>query len=316
MKNTSKKLLGLLLLTTLESLPAQEQLVKLAIGYIPHVQFAPLYAGIEKGLYREEGIRLEIEYGFGMDIFSLLAAGKVDIGLSDSDQLIIAGSKGMELRAIFQYYQKYPVTILAKANRIKTPEDFIGKTIGTPELYGTSWIGLQLFLEYFRLQNRVQIERIGYTQIPTLLSDKVDGVVCFFNNEPIQLKERGISIVQWDVKDFSSMVGASFITSTSILTKKREILSAFVRATERAVQFTVENQKETFRLSEPYIGKPDASRQGFFQKVLAETCHLFTVEGPYGSLKPAVYRESVETLLRLGLIDKPVPLEKLIQPLR
>ncbi|HOV37471.1 MAG TPA: ABC transporter substrate-binding protein [Spirochaetales bacterium] len=316
MKHPFKIVCVWILLTTLESLHAQEQLVKLAIGYIPHVQFAPLYAGIEKGLYREEGIRLEIEYGFGMDIFSLLAAGKVDIGLSDSDQLIIAGSKGMELRAIFQYYQKYPVTILAKANRIKTPEDFVGKTIGTPELYGTSWIGLQLFLEYFRLQNRVQIERIGYTQIPTLLSDKVDGVVCFFNNEPIQLKERGISIVQWDVKDFSSMVGASFITSTSILTKKREILSAFVRATERAVQFTMENQKDAFRLSEPYIGKPDVSRQGFFQKVLAETCHLFMVEGPYGSLKPAVYRESVETLLRLGLIDKPVPLEKLIQPLR
>ncbi len=307
---------GLVVFSPLQEGRAQEQTVRVAIGYIPHIQFAPLYVGMEKGFYREGGLRLEIEYGFGMDIFSLLAAGKIDLGLSDSDQLIIAASKGVDLRAVFQYYQKYPVTILAKADRIKTPMDFQGKTIGTPDLFGTSWIGLQLFLERFQLKDKVKIERIGYTQIPTLLADRVDGVVCFFNNEPIQLRESGVRILQWDVKDFSTMVGASFITSSSILSKKREQLAAFVQATEKAIRYTIEHQEEAYRISHPYIGKPDPIKGKFFQSVLKETCSLFDTPSPYGSMDPAMYRESVVTLRKLGLIDKEVPLERLIQPLR
>ncbi|MFQ3619541.1 MAG: ABC transporter substrate-binding protein [Spirochaetales bacterium] len=297
-------------------LKAQQQTLKLALGYIPHIQFAPLYVGIEKGYYQAEGIKLEIEYGFGMDIFSLLATGKIDVGLSDSDQLILAASKGVSLRAIFQYYQKYPVTIVAKKDLIQKPEDFLGKSIGTPELFGTSYIGLQLFLEQYGLKGKVKIERIGYTQIPTLLANRVEGVVCFFNNEPIQLKQTGVAINQWNVKDFSSMVGASFITSPSILSKKQELLTAFVRATEKAVKYTVENQSEAFTLSQQYIGRIDPTKMHFFQEVLKETCALFLTKGPYGYLDPSMYKEAVSTLRRLGLIDREVPIEALIHPLR
>ena len=35
--------------------------MKLAIGYIPHIQFAPLYVGMEKGFYQAEGIKLDPE---------------------------------------------------------------------------------------------------------------------------------------------------------------------------------------------------------------------------------------------------------------
>ena len=55
---------------------AKTDSITLAIGYIPHIQFAPLYVGIEKGLYADQQIALEIEYGFGIDIFCAFNAGK------------------------------------------------------------------------------------------------------------------------------------------------------------------------------------------------------------------------------------------------
>ena len=165
--------------------------VRLAIGYIPHVQFTPLYVGIDKGFYRDEGIDLELDFGFQYDVFSLLAAGKIDVGLSDSDQLVIAGSKDLGLQAIFQYYQKYPVSIVAKADTIRTAADLKGRKIGTPEMSGSSWIGLQLFLRKYGLEKSVQVEKIGYTQEPTLLSGRADAVVCFLNNEPVAMRAEG-----------------------------------------------------------------------------------------------------------------------------
>lgn len=48
-------------------------------------------------------------------------------------------------------------------------------------MYGTSYIGLRLFLEKYGLQDRVRVERTGYTQIPILPGDRIEGAVCFFN---------------------------------------------------------------------------------------------------------------------------------------
>lgn len=312
MKKTPLVTLFFLLLVAIV-FPAEP--LRLAIGYIPHIQFAPLYVGIEKGFYGAENIDLKIEYGLGVDIFSLLAAGRIDIGLSDSDQLIIAGAKGLGLQAVFQYYQKYPVTIVARADQVASPGDFTGRAIGTPELFGTSYIGLKLFLEEFGLEGKTKIERIGYSQIPSLLGGKIDGVVCFYNNEPLQLGASGVPIVQWDVKDFSDMVGASFISSRGIMGKKEELLQRFVRATAQAMEYTVKNPAEAVRLSEKYIGPLDREKRLYTQKVLKATAQLFESSGGYGYLDQDKYQSSIQAMQGLELIAEDFPAADIIRNL-
>jgi NitT/TauT family transport system substrate-binding protein len=282
--------------------------VKLAIGYIPHVQFTPLYVGIDKGFYNDEGIDLELDFGFQYDVFSLLAAGKIDIGLSDSDQLVIAGSRGLGLQAIYQYYQKYPVAIVAKADAISTPADLKGKVIGTPEMSGTSWIGLQLFLKKYGLQDSVRVEKIGYTQEPTLLSGRADAVVCFLNNEPVAMRAEGIALREWDVKDWSDMVGASFISSRSIIASRGTVLARFVRATRKAMDFTVSHRDEAAQIALKNVGNVKKEDEPLFRLRLDATCDLFSVpqEG-YGALDAGRYARSIGELAALGLIPAVYP---------
>jgi len=295
---------------------SEKRTLNLAIGYIPHVQFAPLYVGMAKGYYEEENLDLRIEYGFGVDIFSLLVTGKIDLGLSDSDQLLIAGSKGLGLKAVFQYYQKYPVTIVANAERIRTPADFAGKRIGTPELFGTSYIGLRVFLEHFGITDKASVERIGYTQLPSFLSGKIDGVVCFSNNEPLQLKGSKVPFVRWDVKDFSNLVGASFITSDQVLKKRKDTIRAFVRATAKAVDYTVSHQAEAYDISERHIGKQTPEKRKFFLDALAATCDLFAHPAGAGTLVERRYQESIDALARLRLIPDSFPASRILEILR
>ncbi len=299
-------------LAPLSAAPAAQK-VTLAIGYIPHVQFTPLYVGMDKGFYAEEGIDLEISYGFGIDIFSLLQAGKIDLGLSDSDQLIIAGAKDMGLQAVFQYYQKYPVSIVAKADRIRTPEDLAGKRLGPPEVYGTSFIGLQLFLRKYGLSGRVSVEKIGYTQEASLRSDKVDAVVCFSNNEPILLSMKGVAIRQWDVRDFSNMVGASFISSRAIIDRKPDLLARFARATVKSMAYTVDNRDDAFRIAMARIGNIKKEDEPFFRKVLDATCELYKSPKGFGAMDPASYQDSIAEMLALGLITASYPSQRIIR---
>lgn len=276
--------------------------VKLAIGFIPHVQFTPLYVGIEKGIYKKYGIDLKIDYGFGIDVFSLLTTDKIDIGLSDSDQLIIAGSKGIELKAIFQYYQKYPVTIVSKKEKIEKIDDFVNKKIGVPDFFGTSFIGLLIFLNYYNLTNKVKIEKIGYTQIASLTSDKIDAAVCFYNNEPIQMEESGIKLNYWNVKDFSDIVGASFITSNKTLTRKKEIIDNFILATIEAFNYTTKNVDEAYEIAKKYVKGIENDK--IMKKVLIKTIELFYHKKGFGYIDKDKYDESIKILYNLGFIEK------------
>lgn len=315
-KHTTSLSVLLTLLVSLLLLPyfalAQNDQITLAIGYIPHIQFAPLYVGLEKGLYAEHQIDLTIEYGFGIDIFGLLIQEKIDVGLSDSDQLVLSGAKDMGLVALLQYYQKFPVTIVAKSDQIQSPEDFRGKRIGTPMMTGTSHIGVELFLQHYGLKGEVEVEKIGYTQIPSLLSDNIEGAVCFFNNEPIKLRQLGAELSQWDVSEFSDIVGASFITSKALTEKKADALNRFAQATIAAIDATCTNQNEAIHIALPYIEQQNQPDEPFLKEVLAATCELFESPAGYGALNVETYTNSIQTLHELGLIDKVYPAENIL----
>ncbi|HUI70155.1 MAG TPA: ABC transporter substrate-binding protein [Spirochaetia bacterium] len=318
MRMSSRAALAAIVLgfTALAGAAAQEralQKVQLAIGYIPHVQFTPLYVGIAKGFYRDEGIDLQLHFGFEYDVFSLLAAGKIDVGLTDSDQLILAGAKNIGLKAIFQYYQKYPVTIIARADTVKVPADLKGKRIGTPDLSGASWIGLQIFLHAYGLEGAVSVEKIGYTQEATLRGGKADAVVCFFNNEPIQLRSEHVPFREWDVKDISDMVSASFISSDSIIKTRGEVLAAFVRATRKAMAYTMDHRDEAFQIALRAVGNVPTRDEPLFRQRLDATCELFASPKGYGYMDLDQYNRSIAELVSLGLIPSVYPAERIVK---
>ncbi|MGA2763137.1 MAG: ABC transporter substrate-binding protein [Spirochaetia bacterium] len=303
-------------LTALAGISAEDkplQKLTLAIGYIPHVQFTPLYVGIAKGFYREEGIDLRLNFGFEYDVFSLLAAGKIDIGLTDSDQLILAGAKNIGLQAIFQYYQKYPVTIIAREDAAKDPSDLKGKKIGTPDLSGASWIGLQIFLHKYGLAGAVQVEKIGYTQEATLRSGRAAAVVCFYNNEPIVLRDDHVPFREWDVKDISDMVSASFISSTSIIASRGDLLAAFVRATRKAMAYTVDHRDEAFQIALKAVGNVQPRDEPLFRQRLDATCELFPHPRGYGYIDVDRYTRSIAELVSLGLIPAAYPADRIVK---
>ena len=64
-------LLAVILLTGCAPAAAVEESgpteIRLPVGYIPNVQFAPLYVALDKGYYTDTGLDVEIDYSFEVD---------------------------------------------------------------------------------------------------------------------------------------------------------------------------------------------------------------------------------------------------------
>ncbi len=285
--------------------------LKLVIGYIPHIQFTPIYVAEDLGLFKKNNISLKTDYGFGLDAFSMILTGKVDFTLSDSDQLIVSASKGYKLTSFYQYYKHYPVSIVARDN-IKNIADLKDKSIGVPELYGTSYIGLNEFLRINDLLDKVNVIKIGYNQIPSLLNNKVDAVVCFYNNEPIALKEKGENIVEWKVEDYSQLTGASFITSEENYKNKIKSFEAFKKAITESMHWIDNNYDEAVNIAYKHIPGLKIEDKPFWKKVLIRTVDLCKDKNEYGVPEISRYSNTVDILYKSGAIEKIIDVKSVL----
>ena len=67
---------------------ANAQSVRVGLGYLPDVQFAPFYTAAVEGFYEEQGLEVEFQHGFVSELYPLLAQGRLDFVVGDAEDVI------------------------------------------------------------------------------------------------------------------------------------------------------------------------------------------------------------------------------------
>lgn len=294
--------------------PAVLTRVRLPMGYIPNVQYAPFYVALDKGYFREEGIEIEFDYSFETDGMALVGANNLQFTLASGEQILLARSQGLPVTYIYGWWQNYPVSIAAKAESgIDTPADLRGKRIGVPILAGASYVGLRAILDANDLEESdVRLEVTGFNQVEALVSDQVDAVVVYTNNEPVQLQARGIEVTEFRVVDYVHLASNGIVTNEATIQENPDLIRGMARAVTRGLADTLQDPDEAFEISKKYVEGLAQAEQDIqdVQREILATSITFWQSDTLGRTDREAWENMQSVLLEMGLIPEPVDLDK------
>lgn len=285
--------------------------IRLPMGYIPNIQYAPFYAAIEKGYFKEAGFEIEFDYSFETKGVELVAAGELPFAVVSGEQVLLARAQGLPVTYVAAWYQQYPVSVVAKSEAgVLVPQDLKGKKIGLPGLFGANYIGLRALLNAGKLTEAdVTLDAIGFNQVETMAAGQQDIIVGYSANEPIQLRARGIAVTEIRVADYAQLASNGLLTSEKRIAENPEMVRAFVGAFLKGLQYTLDHPDEAFALSAAYIpnfAELDAEVQ---KKVLATSLEQWKTER-LGYSDPQAWENMQNVLLDMGLLAEPLDLNK------
>jgi NitT/TauT family transport system substrate-binding protein len=291
---------------------AEPEEITLAMGYIPNVQFAPFYVAEEKGYFSEEGLAVKFNYGWETDLLKLVGTDELQFAVASGDQVILARSQGLPIVYVFNWYRRFPVCVVSLAEKgIEAPQDLVGKTVGTPAMYGASYIGWRTLLDAVGMDEAaVNLQAIGYTQVASLTEGLIDAAVCYAMNEPVQLREQGYEVNTIYVADYVNLVSNGLITNEQTIAQRPELVEGLVRAIQRGLEYTIAHPDEAFDICLKVVPEIGGENEPLQRAVLAESLEFWRGE-LLGRSERTAWETSQTFMRQIGLIEAQVEVDTL-----
>lgn len=277
--------------------------IRLPMGFIADPQYAPFYVSLEKGYFAQEGFEVEFDYSFETDGVQLVGNGDQPFAIVSGEQVIMARSQEIPVVYVLEWFQDFPIAVISGAEAgIEDPADLAGRSVGIPGFFGASYVGYVGLLSANNLEEEaVNASEIGFSQIEAFLSDQVEAVVGYANNEPLQLSAQGEEINVIYVSDYIDMVANGIITNETFMAENPNRVEGFVRAILRGLADTLADPAAAYEISKKYVEGLDDSRMN----VLEASIGLWEAE-TLGITDPASWEQTQEILLQINFIDEPL----------
>jgi NitT/TauT family transport system substrate-binding protein len=282
--------------------------VRLPMGFVANVQFAPWYVAMERGYFTDAGIELEFDYGdYDTKGVQLVAAGWTPFAIASGDQVLKARAQGMPVVSFINWWRRFPVAVVAlEESGIQQPIDLEGRKVGIPETFGAaSYIGWKALVSATELdEEAVQLEVIGYAALENLTVERVEAAVVYANNEPVQLEERGYETALIPVADYAPLVSNGVIASEEVLRENPTLARAFARAFLKGLQDTLDDPDAAFEICRKYVEGLDENAE--VQRAVLEATMDYWRGEPLGAFDPDAWQNTVDVMLDADLLEKEV----------
>jgi NitT/TauT family transport system substrate-binding protein len=289
--------------------PGELTEVELAMGYIPSVQFAPLYVAQERGYFEDAGLDVKFRYGFESDLLKLVGTNQLPFMIGSGEEVILGRSQGLPVRYVMRWYRKFPVVLFAKAAQgIRTPLDLVGKRVGLPGLYGASYVGWEALVFASGLDPaQVKLESIGFTQASAVSEDRVDAALDYIVNGPVQLQQAGQEVTVLPVYNYIDLPSNGIITNDQTIRERPDLVRGLVSAVTRGLSDTLADPDSAFAISIAAVPEAGGPQIQTSRAIFDASLKLWQAEaGELGRSNPATWAEAAAFMKEMGLIQTEV----------
>ena len=240
-----------------------------------------------------------------------MGSNDLQFAVVSGEQVLLARTQGLPLVYVAAWYQKYPVSVVAKADQgINTPADLRGKTIGLPGLYGANYIGLRALLYSAGLTEAdVTLDSIGYTQVAALTAGRDQAVSVYTANEPVQLRSQGVALTELRVADTVQLTGNGLITNETTVAGNPDLVRRMVAVLLHGISDTIADPQAAYQTSLGYVDSLAQADTAVQKQVLATTIELWKADR-LGYSDPKAWENMQAVLLDMGLLTQSLDLSK------
>ena len=281
--------------------------VTLQLKWVTQAQFAGYYVALDKGFYEEEGLDVTINAG-GPDIAppQVIAGGGADVIIEWMPSALASRERGLPLVNIAQPFKSSGMMLTCrKDSGVTSPADFRGRTLGVwffgNEYPFLSWMS-QLGIPTDGSEGGVTVLKQGFNVDP-LLQGQADCISTMTYNEYWQVIDAGISADELITFKYEDQGVATLEDGIYVIEENLsdpafvDRMTRFVRASMRGWKYAEENPDEAagIVLDNDATGAQTETHQ---KRMMGEIAKL--TAGSNGSLDPADYQRTVDTLLAGG----------------
>lgn len=227
--------------------------ITVMLDWVANTNHTGIFVALEKGYYKDAGLDVEVlEQSQGLPVEQLVAAGKVDFGISSQEWAMAAMAEGLPIVSVAAIIQHNTTAYVSlKKAGITRARDFQGKRYA-------SW-GLPL--EKAMISDVVRSDSgdpsklkeliIGSIDLLAILGRDVDIAWIFMGWQGIEAKQRGIelnAVMLRDIPSIPDYYTPIIIASRKTVDAQGKDAKAFMAATSRGYTYAAENPAEAAKI--------------------------------------------------------------------
>ncbi len=250
----------------------------LRVAVIPTVTKAPMYLGIEKGFFKEEGLEVKPEVvQNGAAVTAAVTSGSAELGSSALVPTVVAVAKGVPVKIVTTAASTSEpesptapygdaVLVVSKDSDIRTVADLNGKTIAVNALQA----GVELAVRGAVDRNGGDASTLNFLVVPfpemtaALSRGQVDAIapVDPFVETAVKAGHRALThTFPYDPAQTDEFVNSVYFTSSRYAEEHPDVIERFQKAMERANKYAAEHPDEVRAQMPDYTGVgPDVAK--------------------------------------------------------
>jgi NitT/TauT family transport system substrate-binding protein len=244
-----------------QSTPKQED-INFRMNWTFIGTYAPLYLGVERGFFAEQGINLKILEGKGsVATANTVANGSDPFGYLDMGAVARLVDKGLPLKCIAQIRQKTTMALLSLTKTgVNKPQDLIGRKVSYTPGDSNSLL-FPPFLKATGLElNQLKLEGIDSSiYLKALVAGQVDVTMGYLDTEGFILENQGHNINAMLFADYGvNLVQNCVVTSHKMINEQPDLVKRVVAAAVKSFTYAQTHVDEAVSVSHKLFPTTDA----------------------------------------------------------